>query len=840
MVHRVLILSASAAAFALLLAATAVADSGIFRSAPLSQIGSRPTALQVGDVDGDDNLDVVVTSTGGDNRILVGVGRGNATFGAFPPGINVGTLPGELTLADLNDDDIGDLAVANTNDGTVTILLGLGTRPAFFGSPGAPIQVGGAPVEIAAGDLNGDNALDLVTANEEVEGSEGTLSVLLGFGDGGFGRVDQDPGEDGVNDLPGQLGTAHVQIADVDGDTVNDIIALNRGSETLSVFSGNGDGTFGAPMVQSLPNVQHFFLADLNDDGDLDLVGALTNLDRVEARLGNGNGSFGGPTSYRVGSAPIRVAVEDVTDDGIPDLIAANARSQDVSILNGIGDGSFQLARTYIADAEPRRLAFGDFNEDGRTDVAVVSEGASGATVAVLRALPNGEFMASEDLAADGKPTELASGDVDGNGYPDVVGVTEVGILFIFPSTGSAGLGERIDVPIGGRTRAVALGDFNRDARLDAVVSDIDGDEVVVLRGQPDGTLRIVQRLDSGMEPAPVVFGDFNQDGRLDIATALVEESELSVFLQNSSGNFGTSVRSPVTLTGLRATPIDMKVIDADCDGNDDLVTANNAIDTVSVLTSNGNGSFTLEQELNPGLVGELPDAIVVSDYDSDGRQDIAVSNSRSSGLGRSVRFFYGGCDGTLEPGDEGNNLSAGLLVTAMTGRDFSGDQIMDLGMVNQTANVARVFLGRGTDGMGDGRFSGRSSDTVSRMPESITAADYDGDGRYDMVVGNTDASANNITWLPNCARDPGCDIFGINDPDGVAASRADANDDGFFSAADFAAIAGEIRDGDGNQVEDVEMGTFAGLPGADANGDGIVDAQDTRALARRIFSGEG
>jgi len=242
MVHRSLVFSCCGALLAFAWSSsTARADSGIFRSAPQSQMGSRPTALAVGDVDRDGNLDVVVTSTGGvDNRIFIGVGRGNATFAKVPPGISVGTLPGELTLADLDGDGIGDLAVVNTNDATVTILLGEGSRSRFFGAPGTPILVGGAPVDVAAADLNGDAIVDLATANEETEGALGSVSVLLGIGDGTFGRVDQDPGEEGVDDLAGELGTSEVVIEDINRDSFPDILVLNRVSESLSVFLGDG------------------------------------------------------------------------------------------------------------------------------------------------------------------------------------------------------------------------------------------------------------------------------------------------------------------------------------------------------------------------------------------------------------------------------------------------------------------------------------------------------------------------------------------------------------------------------------------------------------------------
>jgi hypothetical protein len=816
-----------------------LAQSGIFRSAPLSVIGSRPTALEVADLDGDSHLDVVVTNTGGfQNTVTVAIGFGDSTFVEFRPGIDVGGLPGELELADFDGDGIRDVAVVSTNEASLAVLLGLGSRPSFFSAPRPAIAVGRAPVDVTSADLNGDGDLDLVTANEEIEGSPGTISVLLGAGNGNFVRVDHEPTVEGPRDLIGELGTAFVVVVDINRDQIPDILALNRTSESVSIFLGEGDGTFDIPTVQAVPGFQHFAVGDVDGDGNVDLAGALVNVDSVAVSLGNGDGTFGPADTYLVGSAPIRVALHDVTDNGSLDIVAANSRSQDVSVLQGNGDGTFAAARTYVADAEPRRLNFGDFDEDGILDIAVVSEGDQGATVAVLRGRPGGMFLAAEDLRVDGAPTDLRVGDINGNGFADLAGVTESGSLFIFSSRGSDGLGARQTIPVGGRTRGLSVVDLNGDLRLDVVVSDFDNGELAVLRGRPDGTVAVISRLAVGPDPSAVATGDFNGDGRIDLATALVEAGEVAVLLQTSNGSFMAARRSPSTLTTQRAAPIDLQVIDADCDGRDDLVVTNNAINTVAVLRSTGNGLFTISNEIDPLLVGDLPDAILVADFDSDGREDFAFSNARVTGLQRSVRFFYGRCDGTFQAGDTSGNLPAGLLVTAMAGRDFTGNQILDIALVNQTANVVKTFLMRGADGVANGSFEPRLSDVVSRMPESITAADFDGDGRYDVAAGNTDASANNVTVLFNCVRDPGCDLFGQVPMDGVPARRGDANDDEITSAADVAALFAEIIDGDGDQVEDVERGAFGAAAGVDANGDGRVDRHDVIAIARRIFSG--
>jgi hypothetical protein len=122
-------------------------------------------------------------------------------------------------------------------------------------------------------------------------------------------------------------------------------------------------------------------------------------------------------------------------------------------------------------------------------------------------------------------------------------------------------------------------------------------------------------------------------------------------------------------------------------------------------------------------------------------------------------------------------------------------------------------------------------------MPITATVADFDDDGRYDVATGNSDPSANNLSVLSNCLRDPDCagaDVF-----PGVAALRGDGNGDAIVSAADLVAVAHEVGDADGKRVEDIarpKSPGFQASAGVDANGDGRVDRQDRTAVTRRLF----
>jgi hypothetical protein len=264
-----------------------------------------------------------------------------------------------------------------------------------------------------------------------------------------------------------------------------------------------------------------------------------------------------------------------------------------------------------------------------------------------------------------------------------------------------------------------------------------------------------------------------------------------------------------------------------DADGSDDLAVASNASSTVIILQSDGAGSFRQTQVLESEQIPATPFALATGDFDADGLEDLAIGGVATLGISAVVAFGNG--DGTFEPTV---GLRLGVVARGLMVRDFSGDQIADIGSVNLSTNQLTIAVSNGDRG-----FRTRPAQRVSRQPIALSAGDFDGDGRYDAVTANNAATSQNLSVLWNCARDPGC----ANDQvvPGAAALRGDGNGDGLQSAADLIAVVAEVRDGDGHRVEGIARSGssgFAAAPGVDANGDGRVDAQDRLATLRRIF----
>ncbi len=316
----------------------------------------------------------------------------------------VGANPQAVVVGDFNGDGLPDLAVANTADNTVTILLGQGDGT--FVNAGT-LTTDAAPVAIAVADLNGDGLPDLVVANRD----GGTVTIFLGNGDGTF--------------QPGQsvaLGVAptSVAVADFNGDGLPDVVFADPVDGAVGVLVGNGDGTFQPPVFSPAGGDAVFVaVADFNGDGLPDVVTANSDSNTISVLLGNGDGTFQPATTYPVDQAPVWVAVGDFNGDGVFDLAVANSGGNDVSILLGNGDGTFQPAQNIAVGTSPLGVVVGDFNGDGLPDLAVVNQGDN--TVSVLIGNGDGTFQAAVSFAVSSGPAAVAAADFNGDGMADLV-----------------------------------------------------------------------------------------------------------------------------------------------------------------------------------------------------------------------------------------------------------------------------------------------------------------------------------------------------------------------------------------------------------------------------------
>jgi len=238
-------------------------------------VGLSAASLAAGDFNGDGRLDlaaVVNTQNGGAaDQVLIFLGDGDGSFRAFGS-YNAGPVAFAIVAVDLNGDGKPDLAITNEgtvaqSNGTVSILLGKGDGT-FSPAPAVPISGGAGigPYSITTADFNGDGKPDLAVTLSNDTTYGGGLAVLLGRGDGTF----QPP-------VVYPVSSAGVTAGDFNGDGIPDLVVSIPRSEDaypgVGYLLGKGDGTF-APEVQFADEIGPLIPLDLNRDGKLDLAGA--------------------------------------------------------------------------------------------------------------------------------------------------------------------------------------------------------------------------------------------------------------------------------------------------------------------------------------------------------------------------------------------------------------------------------------------------------------------------------------------------------------------------------------------------------------------------------------
>ena len=334
------------------------------------------TAVVSADLNKDGKPDAVIVNSQ-QNTVSVLLGNGG---GSFQPNVDyrVGNNPSAVRVADVNSDGIPDLIVVNTNDATVSILLGNGDGTF---QPATATQTGPSPSALAIGDFNGDGIPDLAILT-----SDPSIEILLGNGDGTFSS----PIPDTYYAIQVNSGATGIAIADFNGDANMDLaVSLSGpGVAGVSVFLGNGDGTFTTlrpltdlifPAPGALGSSQ-ILAADFNGDGIPDV--AVFGNGVLSILLGKGNGMFQMHQDTDVSGA--RFTLADFNGDGILD-----AFTSDGNLLLGNGDGTFQTTRTFQTGSSffgtsGVDVTAADFNGDGMIDPMIIISGQNPTYFSVL------------------------------------------------------------------------------------------------------------------------------------------------------------------------------------------------------------------------------------------------------------------------------------------------------------------------------------------------------------------------------------------------------------------------------------------------------------------------
>jgi hypothetical protein len=481
--------------------------------------GVRPS-LVVGNFNKDSKPDVAVELRG---QLNVFLGNGNGTFQT--PGTSFGQLVNSLAVGDMNGDGALDLVSANTG-GSVSVWLGNGDGTFRDAVTSAASQ--GGPQAIALGDLNGDGKLDVV-----IGGPSASVSVFFGDGTASL----RPPVVYAVGTGPAFSGA--VWISDLNGDGFPDVVCTNDLDSTVTILFGSRTGALQS-LVESLQNSGPLAVGQFNHDGHLDVVSSVQPASDLGLWLGNGKNRFQDPASFvPVGNTPLSITAADFNGDGAMD--AATSNKNTVSVLFGDGQGKFQPAVNYgttfnIGTKGSPYITSADLNHDGKPDLGVVTT-LLGSTpvVAIMLNHGDGTFQPAVQYAFKGHVEGLAFADFNGDGILDMV--VTVNDNRSFPASVLLGNGDGtfqtpVNYEIGLGCPQVMAADVNNDGKQDLVLAC---GVLAIMLGNGDGSFQRPTFNTSSFNTTQIATGDLTGSGIIDVASA---GTDLGVYYGNGDGSF--------------------------------------------------------------------------------------------------------------------------------------------------------------------------------------------------------------------------------------------------------------------------------------------------------------
>lgn len=576
---------------------------------------------------------------------------------------------------------------------------------------------------------------------------------------------------------------------------------------------------------------------DLDLDPDVAIVSHFAN-PAVSVMLNDGDGSYGAPTHYPQSHSSLAIEAADVDGDGLPDLLSAdygaNGTGNTLAFLRNSGGGAFAPAVHVPALAGPVGLVARDFDLDGDVDVVVCGYGhiGQGNQIALLRGDGGGGLAAPQSFPAGASPYRLAAGDLNDDGWIDLVVGRDGGKLSVLMNLGGV-----FAAPVQ-HTIAITPLAFDQFASVNLADNDHDGDLDVfytsnrtVMGTDPSfGAMAILANDGSGVLSAPTrvplvpwlgggshsVVSDADGDGWLDLFTVHLDAGGFTFQRGNGSGGFAPGVELP---GGQAAVAIAL----ADVDGDQALDALVLNRDSLALhVHRNEGGSFSKHAGRETVDANNDIDA---GDVDFDGDADVVASGA------------YGGF-GTVEllrnHGD--GSYAAPLVVHAGAGamavklRDLNGDGALDLLWCDHPTAAPYDFWTALNDGAGNfGAPLEWPTNTCGNG--DVDTFDMDGDGDLDVFVAEA----------LGCAGIFGARVF-------VARNRGDGSFDAPYTLASILRpqrIASGDLDGDGDA--DLLYGTSNGVEVALGHGDGSFDAPvevlfagGARALVVADLSGDG
>ncbi|MBI3819428.1 MAG: VCBS repeat-containing protein [Planctomycetes bacterium] len=576
----------------------------------------------VGDFDNDGKLDAIgirnkslFPNPGNVTDLVAMKGTGGGFF------ILAGTMsiayPGTpAMLRDMDND--GKLDVVARGAGSLQIFKGTGAGA--FAAP-TTLTLSNTPTRFQFVDVTGDGIADIAS----LDTTNNSLYYSRGLAGGGFAAAA----------LVGFVTTPDDFVAtDVTGDGRLDLAVASRATGIVTIYKQSPVGTFTTPVTFAAGSPDAIVSSDFDHDGRMDLVVSLPGADAIVYFRNLGNSIFTFGPVAATGPTPYSGASGDIDGNGHVDVAVACSGDGTFETLLGDGSGALNASGSFTMGFNPLSIKLADLNGDGKLDAIVpVSLFNVGTYNGVTIRFGDGAggFGAAQQLATTGhQPNDVAAGDLNGDGTPDLAISNTAGDVTVI--LGIAGAGPAGSPPnyynAGTNSARINIASVTGDAFPDVLLAHSTVG-AVLLAGNGAGGLGAPVSIQLGAASQAgayaIAIADANLDGLPDLLGC---SNSLKIAIGLAGGGFGASVTKTI---GGGGTATSMAVGDATGDGFMDSVMGQpggGSADMLGLMPGDGAGNFGPYA----GFISDKgPSAVLPADTNEDGRLDLVAVYYSSS-----------------------------------------------------------------------------------------------------------------------------------------------------------------------------------------------------------------
>ena len=697
----------------------------------------------------------------------------------IPHNVTHGSHPRQITLADIDGDSDLDLLTVYISDNLLAWYRNDGNG--YFDSlniiDDSNLYLTGV---LFTSDLDNDGDIDILA------GASTSLIWYKNLGNGSF-----DPPQIISNNVDG---VSSVFAADLDNDSLIDVISTSFGDSTLTWYKNLGNGNFGYQQIISnnVISVYSLYADDLDLDGKTDLLLASYNSNMIGWYKNLGGGSFGTPQIItNTAEGPFAVMTADLNNDSLPDILTCHAQgsgNDKVTWHNNLGNGNFS-SEIIINDTLkiPRYFFPTDLDNDNDLDMVLTSWYTD--SLIWQENLGNGIFGPQQLISntIDG-PFGIYAGDLDGDGHIDIIAGAEQASsieVYIKRTDGSFDLNQTIayaavdvrgiyaaDLDNDGQKDILSAsrGDNkiawyknlgNKEFSLQKVISDSEfgawpvyaadldndvyedvisgawSDTIAWHKNMQNGSFDIPQNIQGAFGTNLLMAKDINADGLIDIIGSIGGMGGSVHWAQNmGNGNFGT-LQSIFSITGLNT----FDIADINNDGYLDIIFGSGSI--ISLVINDGTGNFLPVQYVNQ-TIGAID--LYLTDIDGDGFNDILYTAWPGFPFDNFVGWYQNDGLGNFPISTFISDIDDHSFTISATDIDNDGDQDI-FTAPNRTNNTIGNLVW--FENLGSGSFSQvQNVDYIGGRIYDIYTTDIDNDNDDDILLSLSQFS--NVKWLEN------------------------------------------------------------------------------------------